>query len=139
MQTQVTPLDGSKALGITFTDKPVTAFGGLALFVAFAERIGLATKLADVLPFVLTFPNATPPHHIVLAFLAGVLADARRFAQLAVLQADAPVRELFGLRRFPSTATFYQCGRLLLKTFARVLHQPGRRRASTEDGMAGCA
>ena len=47
MQAQVTPLDGSKALGITFTGKPVTAFGGLALFVAFAERIGLAAKLAE--------------------------------------------------------------------------------------------
>lgn len=105
MQTEITPLDGSKAIGITFTDKPVTAFGGLALFVVFAERIGLATKLAEVLPFVLTSPNATPPHHVVLAFLAGVLAGARRFAQLAVLQADVPVRQLFGLRRFPSTAT----------------------------------
>ncbi len=106
MQTQVTPLDGSKAIGITFTDKPVTAFGGLALFVAFAERVGLAPKLAEVLPFVLTSPTATPPHHIVLAFLAGVLAGARRFAQLAVLQADVPVGHLFGLRRFPSPATF---------------------------------
>ena len=106
MQAQVTPLDGSKAIGITFTDKPVTAFGGLALFVAFAQRIGLAAKLAEALPFVLTSPNATSPHHIVLAFLAGVLAGARRFAQLAVLQADVPVRQLFGLRRFPSTATF---------------------------------
>jgi hypothetical protein len=105
MQPQVTPLDGSKAIGITCTDKPVTAFGGLALFVAFAQRIGLAAKLAEALPFVLTSPNATPPHHIVLAFLAGVLAGARRFAQRAVLQADVPVRPLFGLRRFPSTAT----------------------------------
>ena len=67
MQAQVTPLDGAKAIGITFTDKPVTAFGGLALFVAFAHRIGLTTKLAEALPFVLTSPNATPPHHIVLA------------------------------------------------------------------------
>jgi hypothetical protein len=98
-------LDGSKAIGITFTDKPVTAFGGLALFVAFAQRIDLGPKLAEVLPFVLTSPSATPPHHIVLAFLAGVLAGARRFAQLAVLQADVPVRQLFGLKRFPSTAT----------------------------------
>ena len=109
MQAQVTPLDGSKAIGITFTDKPVTAFGGLALFVAFAQRIGLAAKLAEALPFVLTSPNATPPHHIVLAFLADVLASARRFAQLAVLQADVPVRQLFGLRRFTPkaiTATF---------------------------------
>ncbi len=106
MQPQVTPLDGSKAIGITCTDKPVTAFGGLALFVAFAQRTGLAAKLAEALPFVLTSPNATPPHHLVLAFLAGVLAGARRFAQLAVLQADVPVRPRFGLRRFPSTATF---------------------------------
>lgn len=106
MQAQVTPLDGSKAIGITFTDKPVTAFGGVALFIAFAQRIGLAGKLAETLPFVLTSPNATPSHHIVLAFLAGVLAGARRFAQLAVLQADVPVQQLFGLRRFPSTATF---------------------------------
>ncbi len=37
MHAQVTPLDGTKAIGITFTDKPVTAFGGLALFVVFAQ------------------------------------------------------------------------------------------------------
>lgn len=106
MHAQVTPLDSSKAIGITFTDKPVTAFGGVALFVAFAQRIGLAPTLAEALPFVLTSPNATPPHQIALAFLAGVLAGARRFAQLAVLQADIPVQQLFGLTRFPSTATF---------------------------------
>lgn len=106
MQAELTPLNGQKAIGITFTDKPVTAFGGLALFVAFAQRIGLAPQLAGALPFVLTSPNATPPHQIVLAFFAGVLAGARRFAQLACLRVDEPVRQLFGLRRFPSTATF---------------------------------
>jgi len=106
MQAELTPLNGQKAIGITFTDKPVTAWGGLALFVAFAERIGLAAKLADVLPFAVTSPNATPPAHILLAFYAGVLAGARRFAQLALLQVDEPIRQLFGLRRYPSTATF---------------------------------
>jgi len=106
MPAQVTPLDGRQAIEITFTDKPVTAYGGLALFVAFAQRIGLPAKLAEALPFVLTSPNATPPPQILLAFFAGVLAGARRFAQLAVLRVDEPVRQLFGLRRFPSTATF---------------------------------
>jgi len=106
MQAELTPLNGQKAIGITFTDKPVTAWGGLALFVAFAERIGLAAKLVDVLPFAVTSPNATPPAHILLAFYAGVLAGARRFAQLALLQVDEPIRQLFGLRRYPSTATF---------------------------------
>ena len=99
-------MGGQKAIGITFTDKPVTAWGGLALFVAFAERIGLAAQLAAVLPFAVTSPKATPPAHILLAFWAGVLAGARRFAQLAVLRVDEPVRTLFGLRRYPSPATF---------------------------------
>jgi len=106
MQAELAPLDGAKAIGITFIDKPVTAFGGLALFVAFAQRIRLAETLQRALPFPVSSPNATPPHQILLAFFAGVLAGARRFAQLAVLRADEPVRQLFGLRRFPSTATF---------------------------------
>ncbi len=41
----------------------------------FAQRIDLGQKLAETLPFVLTSPNATPPHQIVLAFLVGVLFD----------------------------------------------------------------
>jgi len=45
MQAELMPMDGQKAIGITFTDKPVTAFGGLALFVAFAQRLGLAERL----------------------------------------------------------------------------------------------
>jgi hypothetical protein len=105
MHAELTPLNGQKAIGITFTDKPVTAWGGLALFVVFAERIGLAAK-REALPFAVTSPNATPPAHILLAFYAGVLAGARRFAQLALLQVDEPIRHLFGLRRYPSTATF---------------------------------
>ena len=40
-RAQHTPLDGSKASAISFSDKPVAAFGGLARFAAFAQRIGL--------------------------------------------------------------------------------------------------
>jgi len=101
MQAQVTPLDGSKAIGVTFTDKPVTAFGGLALFVAFAERMGLGPKPAAVLPFVLTSPNATPPDQIVLAFLAGVLAGSRRFTPKAITATFEPLWT-WGLDRLPA-------------------------------------
>ncbi len=89
MPGQGTPLDGSQAIGSTCTDNPVTACGGLARVVAFAERIGLAAKLAEAL--VRTSPHATPPHHVVLV----------------VLQADVPVRQRVGLRRFlrPATVT----------------------------------
>lgn len=60
MQAQITPWDSSKAIGITFTDKPVIAFEGLALFVAFAQRIGLVPKLAGALSFVLAFQPFAP-------------------------------------------------------------------------------
>lgn len=93
MQAQVTPLVSSKAIGIIFTDKPVAAFGRLALFVAFAQRISLAGKLSEALPFALASPKVTPPHPILLAFLSSVLAGAYCFAQLAVLQADVPVHQ----------------------------------------------
>jgi hypothetical protein len=143
MQAELTPMDGQKAIGITFTDKPVTAFGGLALFVVFAERLGLAKMLEAALPFPVTSPNATPPHQILLAFFAGVLAGARRFAQLAVLRADEPIRQLFGLRRFPSTATFTRffrrfSAKTVTETFAPLFasclaHLPRRREGYTLD------
>lgn len=103
MLEELTTLNGRKAIGITFTEKPVTAWGGLALMVAFAERIGLAPKLAKV-------PPLHP--HVVERHLARPHPprlrrwSARQFAQLALLGVDEPVHRLFGLRRYPSTATF---------------------------------
>ena len=66
MQVQVAPLDSSKTIGLILMDKPVTAFRGVALFRAFAKRIGFAAKLAEVLPFCSRRhsplrPSRTPP------------------------------------------------------------------------------
>ena len=80
MEYQATSLLGSKKIGITFTDKPVTPWGGLTLFSGLARQIGLETALREALPFRLTSPNATDPVEIILAFMAGVLAGSRRFA-----------------------------------------------------------
>ncbi len=79
MQAEFTPMGGQKAIGGTFTDKPVTVFGGLALFLASAQWIGVAQTLEAALSLEVPSPNATPPHQILLAFFTG----ARRFAQLA--------------------------------------------------------
>ncbi len=49
MQAELTSVDRQGALGITFTDKPVTAVGGLALFRAFARWIRLARTLQAAL------------------------------------------------------------------------------------------
>lgn len=58
MPGQGTPVDGSQAIGSPLTDNPVTACGGWARVVAFAERIGLAAKLAEARS---SAPRRMPP------------------------------------------------------------------------------
>jgi len=105
MEYQGTSLLGGKEIGITFTDKPVTPWGGLVLFGGLARKIGLAEALRSALPFQLTSPNATDPVEIVLAFMAGVLAGSRRLAHIERLRWDKGVKGILGLERFVSSST----------------------------------
>jgi len=105
MPAQFTPLGGAKAIGTAFTEKPVTAWAGLALFIARGtDRPRRAAQGGA--PVRRDLAERDPPHQVLLAFCAGVLAGTRRFAQLALLRVHESVRQLFGLRRSPSTATF---------------------------------
>ena len=105
MQHQATSLLGRNEIGIEFTDKPVTPWGGMLLFSGLARQIGLEQALRDALPFELTSPNATDPVEIVLAFMAGVLTGSRRLAHVERLRWDEPVRQILGLKRFVSDST----------------------------------
>ncbi len=105
MGYQGTSLLGSKKIGITFTNKPVTPWGGLTLFSGLARQIGLERALREALPFQLTSPNATDPVEIVLAFMAGVLTGSRRLAHIERLRWDEGVRQMLGLKRFVSDTT----------------------------------
>ena len=95
MEYQATSLLGSKKIEITFTDKPVTAWGGLTLFVDLARQIGLEHALREALPFKLTSPNATDPVEIVLAFMAGVLT-APAIGTRRAFRWDKGVRKFWG-------------------------------------------
>jgi len=105
MDYQATSLLGDKEIGIAFTDKPRTPWGGLSLFVGLARQVGLEKALRDALPFELTSPNATDPVEIVLAFMAGVLAGSRRLAHVERLRWDESVRQMLGVKRFVSDTT----------------------------------
>jgi hypothetical protein len=105
MQYQATSLLGSKKIGIAFTDKPVTPWGGLTLFSGLARQVGLEDALRKALPFQLTSPNATDPVEIVLAFMAGVLTGSRRLTHVERLRWDEGVRQILGLNRFVSDTT----------------------------------
>ena len=75
------------------TRKPVTAWGGLALFAAFGEAVGLREQLERALSVLgRTSPNALPAPDLMLGFVAGVLTGASRFLHLERMRADAPPR-----------------------------------------------
>jgi len=59
MRHQATSLLGNEGIGITFTDKAITPWGGLVIFSGLARQIGLEAVLRQALPFKLTSPNAT--------------------------------------------------------------------------------
>jgi hypothetical protein len=105
MQYEATSLLGGEGMGITFTEKPVTPWGGLVLFSGLCRQIGFEAALRDALPFKLTSPNATDLVEIVLAFMAGVLTGSRRLAHVERLRWDEGVRKILGLDRFVSDTT----------------------------------
>lgn len=111
VQPKFTALGGGE-IQIGVTRKPITAWGGMALFAAFCETVGLRSALDRLLEGLGRIsPNALPASDHMLAFMVGVLTDASRFLHLERLRRDTPLREMFGIRRFcaPSTYTrFFQ-------------------------------
>jgi hypothetical protein len=105
VQSKITSLLGQKEIEIQWTDKPVTPWGGMALFSGVAQQVGLVSALREALPFRLTSPNATDPVAVVLAFMAGVLAGSRRLAHIERLRWDEGVKKIFGIERFVSDTT----------------------------------
>lgn len=105
MAYKATSLLGTEEIGVTFTAKPVTPWGGLVLFSGLCRQVGLERALRQALPFKLTSPNATDPVEVVLAFMAGVLTGSRRLAHVERLRWDEGVRRMLGMERFVSDST----------------------------------
>jgi len=105
MEYQGTSLLGGKEIGIEFTDKPVTPWGGLTLLSGLGRQIGLESALRAALPFRVTSPNATDPVEIAVGFMAGVLTGSRRLTHIERLRWDEGLRRILGLKRFVSDTT----------------------------------
>ena len=105
MQTSFGPVFGSGQVQLRSTGKPVTPFGGLVSFVEFLNRLGLAGKLAEMMPFELRSPNAIPPAQTLMGFLVAVIVGARRFAHSDWLRSDKALHAMLGIARFPGTDT----------------------------------
>jgi Transposase DDE domain group 1 len=98
---KISALWGGKKVELRETERAVTPFGGLVVFLEFLRRIGYDQAVRVHLPFSLTSPNAIDPVETFTAFLLSVVAGARRFAHTGVLRADAALHALLGISRFP--------------------------------------
>ena len=105
MEAESTRLfDGRKVL-LRDTDRALTPFGGIVLFLEFLNRIGLVQKVTESIPVVHRSPNSIPPAQTYIAFLISVVAGARRFAHTSWLRGDRALHEMLGILRFPSDDT----------------------------------
>lgn len=87
------------------TQRAVTPFGGIAVFISYLEKIGLVKALRQHMPIVLRSPNHIDPCFTFTAFLMTVLVGARRFAHASLLRGDRALHALLGMDRFPTDDT----------------------------------
>ena len=87
------------------TQRAVTPFGGVAVFLSFLGRIGLVGKVREHMPVRWHSPNHIDPTVTFTAFLISVLVGARRFAHASLLRGDRALHALLGLPRFPTDDT----------------------------------
>ena len=96
--------DGRKIL-LTETERALTPFGGMVVFLEFLNRIGFVKKVIECMPVIHQSPNSIPPSQTYVAFLISVAAGARRFAHAGWLRGDRALHGLLGIDRFPSDDT----------------------------------
>ena len=70
------------------TQRAVTPFGGIAVFISFLEKIGFVKAIRQHMPIVWRSPNHIDPSFTFTAFLVSVLVGARRFAHASLLRGD---------------------------------------------------
>ena len=92
-------------VGIEYTKKPLSGWGGLVLFFEFAEKVGLYETLEKILPDKKESPNRISSVDIVKALMATVLTGGNRFAHVERMRGDEVVRTALGARRIGGADT----------------------------------
>ena len=92
-----------KSITIGFTDQRLSPHAGSATFWSWLRPLGWNKLLAAALPQALPLSNnKLLPVEKALAFMHGLLCDARKLTQVAYLRRDPVVPELIGVRRVAS-------------------------------------
>jgi hypothetical protein len=77
---EITALLSDERLILRETQRAVTPFGGIAVFISFLDKVGFAQAVRQHMPIRWKSPNHIDPTSTFTAFLVSVLVGARRFA-----------------------------------------------------------
>jgi DNA-directed RNA polymerase subunit N (RpoN/RPB10) len=102
---EIGALLSGERLKLRETERAVTPFGGLAVFVEYLNRIDLMGQLRQRMPVRYLSRNQIDPSTTLVCFLISVLAGARRFAHAAWLRGDKALHAVLGVDRFPTDDT----------------------------------
>src|SRR5580700_6825994 len=97
---EITALLSDERLILRETQRAVTPFGGVAVFVSFLNTIGFVKAVRQHMPICWKSPNHIDPSCTLTAFLVSVLVGARRFAHASLLRGDRAIHALLGMDRF---------------------------------------
>lgn len=94
-------------LPIRYTQKPITAWGGLKLMAGWFEKIGFKALLSGHMHSLRGGSNRSyDPVEVVVSFVVSVYMGAGRLCHTHLLHYDEPIKRLFGLKSVPSVSTF---------------------------------
>ncbi len=94
---QIDALLSDERLILRETQRAVTPFGGIAVFIAFLDKIGFVEAVRQHMPIRLRSPNHIDPTSTFTAFLVSVLVGARRFAHASLLRGDRALHALLSI------------------------------------------
>jgi hypothetical protein len=102
---EVLALLSKERLIVRETQRAVTPFGGMVVFLEFLQRIDLAGQIRSHMPIRWRSHNRIDPAATLIAFMMAVLVGARRFVHANWLRGDRALHALLGITRFPSDDT----------------------------------
>jgi hypothetical protein len=92
-------------LPIEYTPKPLSGWGGLALFFEYLEKIEFIETLEQALTNTKTSHNQVQNSEVLLTFLTTVLTGGNRFAHVQRICHDEVIRTMLGAKRLASADT----------------------------------
>jgi hypothetical protein len=93
-------------LPIEYSDKPVTAFGGMSLLKRLVDKVGIMEQLSQLS---LPSPGSNrgyKPEDLILSFWLGIWTGASRYIHCDWLRHDKVLQDIFCLKQMPSQSTY---------------------------------